>query len=366
LPERFRVVAVSANRDVRTVVSQAREFRPQLVALADEAAAAACRQELAGTGIQVLAGEEGLVAVATMPEADVLVGAVVGMAGLVPILAGAKAGKVIALANKESLVVGGQLLMDTACANGAVILPVDSEHSAILQCLAGENRPYLRRLILTASGGPFWGKRRSQLRGVTRREALRHPRWQMGAKISVDSATMMNKGLEVLEAHWLFGAALDAIDVVVHPQSIVHSLVEFQDGSIVAQLGPTDMRHPILYALTYPERVAAGLPGLDLLQVGQLQFMAPDDETFPCLTLAREAGRRGGTAPAALNAANEVAVAAFLQDRIEFLAIPEIVAQVLERHNERPADDLPAVLAADQEGRRLAQQLIDHWEGGAS
>jgi 1-deoxy-D-xylulose-5-phosphate reductoisomerase len=313
-----------------------------------------------------LAGEEGLVAVATMPEADVLVGAVVGMAGLVPILAGAKAGKVIALANKESLVVGGQLLMDTACANGAVILPVDSEHSAILQCLAGENRPYLRRLILTASGGPFWGKRRSQLRGVTRREALRHPRWQMGAKISVDSATMMNKGLEVLEAHWLFGAALDAIDVVVHPQSIVHSLVEFQDGSIVAQLGPTDMRHPILYALTYPERVAAGLPGLDLLQVGQLQFMAPDDETFPCLTLAREAGRRGGTAPAALNAANEVAVAAFLQDRIEFLAIPEIVAQVLERHNERPADDLPAVLAADQEGRRLAQQLIDHWEGGAS
>jgi 1-deoxy-D-xylulose-5-phosphate reductoisomerase len=309
-------------------------------------------------GPEILHGIDGLTAVATESGADVVVSAIVGALGFVPTYRALEKGIRVALANKETLVVAGELMTDAARRSGAQLLPVDSEHNALHQCLRGERREEVRRLVLTASGGPFRETPLERLRSVTREQALAHPTWRMGSKITIDSATLMNKGLEVIEAHWLFGFDPDAIDVVVHPQSIVHSMVELVDGSVIAQMGVTDMRHAIQYALTHPRRLASPCGRLDLLGVGPLEFYAPDLERFPALGLAYQALKLGGTYPAALNGANEVAVDAFLRGDAAFLDIPRVVGEVLQSHDGGPADSIERVIEADAWARASARSLL--------
>ena len=364
-PDRFAVAALTAHRKWEPLAELCRRHRPVLAVLDDPDAAQALERSLAGDGLptRVLAGGAGLVAAAALPGADTVVAAIVGAAGLQPTLAAAHAGKRILLANKEALVIGGAAFMAAVDHGGAVLLPIDSEHNAIFQCLpAGYARnpgaAGVRRILLTASGGPFRTRPRAELATVTADEACAHPNWVMGRKISVDSATMMNKGLEIIEAHWLFGVSREAIDVVVHPESVVHSLVEYVDGSVLAQLGHPDMRTPIAQALAFPDRVDTGVPALELVRRGALTFEAPDHDRFPCLGLAYAALGAGGTAPAVLNAANEVAVAAFLAGRIRFTDIAPACAEALARLPARPVRALDDALAADAEARGVTRAWL--------
>lgn len=349
--EKWEVAALAARSSVHRLEEQARKFHPEVVAVFDEGAALSLRQSLRDTDIQVLSGMEGLCEAAAWPGADLTLNAVVGMVGLQPTLAALQAGKALALANKETLVAGGAIVMEAARKRNLPILPVDSEHSAIFQCLQGcPERGALKKLVLTASGGPFFGRSRQELAGVTREQALRHPNWDMGAKITIDSATMMNKGLEVMEASWLFDLPEHRIEVVVHRESVIHSMVEYQDNAVVAQLGVPDMAVPIQYALTYPRRMPSPAGELDLCALGKLTFYPPDREAFPCLELCREALRRGGLVPAAANGANEQAVALFLEGKIGFLDIPRLVEAAMARQAPGVVT-LEAVLEADQEAR---------------
>ena len=354
-----QVAALTVNRSVELAEQQARQFQPQLVVAVDESAARDLKQRLADTSIRVVGGREGLMEAATLPQADTVVTAVVGIAGLEPTLAAIDQGKRIALANKETLVCAGDLVMRRAEEKGAEIVPVDSEHSAIFQCLQGcKDRGEVKRLIITASGGPFFGKTKEELEHVTRAQALRHPNWAMGAKITIDSATLMNKGLEFIEAMRLYHMPPQQIQVVVHRESIIHSLVEFNDGAILAQLGTADMRVPIQYALTWPERTPGPATPLDLLTCPPLTFAKPDPDTFRCLGLALECAQKGGTSTAILNGANEVAVELFLEEKISFLDIARLVEGALERVASKPADTLEDVLEADREARQAVRDLL--------
>ena len=354
-----QVAALTVNRSVELAEQQARQFQPQLVVAVDESAAQDLKQRLADTSIRVVGGREGLMEAATLPQADTVVTAVVGIAGLEPTLAAIDQGKRIALANKETLVCAGDLVMRRAEEKGAEIVPVDSEHSAIFQCLQGcKDRGEVKRLIITASGGPFFGKTREELEHVTRAQALRHPNWAMGAKITIDSATLMNKGLEFIEAMRLYHMPPQQIQVVVHRESIIHSLVEFNDGAILAQLGTADMRVPIQYALTWPERTPGPATPLDLLTCPPLTFAKPDPDTFRCLGLALECAQKGGTSTAILNGANEVAVELFLEEKISFLDIARLVEGALERVASKPAETLEDVLEADRAARQAVRDLL--------
>ena len=364
-PERFRAVALGARRDVGKLLAQCERFRPDYAALAEPQAAADLERALRQRGLptRVLAGSGALEHIAALPEAPAVMAGIVGAAGLASTLAAARAGQRLMIANKESLVMAGPLLLSQARAAGAMLLPIDSEHNAIFQCLPpglapGCEPPGVRRILLTASGGPFLDWSAEQLAAATPAQACKHPKWVMGRKISVDSATLMNKGLEVIEARILFGLAADRIDVVVHRQSLVHSLVEYVDGSLLAQLGSPDMRTPIAYALGWPERIDSGVQSLDLAQAGSLQFEPPDPVRFPCLPLAREAARVGGLAPAVLNAANEVAVAAFLEGRLNFCGISRVIEAVIDAGPSGTATDLDSVLAADASARERAVREV--------
>jgi 1-deoxy-D-xylulose-5-phosphate reductoisomerase len=364
-PDKFQIVALTANSQVDLLFQQCRQFKPRYAVMLDEAAAKLLSHRVheAGLSTEVLSGDSALAQVVVLPEVNTVMAAIVGAAGLRPTLAAAKAGKKILLANKETLVMAGNVFMDAVHASGATLLPIDSEHNAIFQALP---RGYdgdldasgVRRILLTASGGPFRNTPLSELQNVTPEQACAHPNWVMGRKISVDSATMMNKGLEVIEAHWLFNAGADDIQVVVHPQSVIHSLVEYVDGSVLAQLGNPDMRTPIAYGLAYPGRIDSGVASLDLFKVATMNFVAPDFERFPCLALAYQALRSAGTAPAILNAANEVAVAAFLDKQIPFLQISRVIAAALDALPVSMVNCLEDVLVADANARCFAQQQI--------
>jgi len=356
-PDRFEVVALAAGRNAKLLVEQLQRHRPRLVAVADAAAARAVR-EAAPRGIEVLEGEAGVSAVAAHPDVDFVLAAISGGAGLRSTAAAVEAGKPVGLANKESLVLAGELETPRAAARGVSILPVDSEHSAIHQSLVGHNRSEVRRLILTASGGPLRCVPAAELPAVTPARALKHPNWSMGDKITIDSATLMNKGLEVIEARWLFGVEPSRIDIVVHPESVVHSMVEYIDGSMVAQLGISDMRGPISYAMGHPGRLPLDLAPLDLARLGKLTFEPPDPERFPAFTLAYRALERGGTSPAVLSGADEGAVAAFLAGRCSFTQIAEICADVLEAHAPEPLRSVEQALAASEHGRREAEKRV--------
>ncbi|MBI3767611.1 MAG: 1-deoxy-D-xylulose-5-phosphate reductoisomerase [Deltaproteobacteria bacterium] len=357
-PDRFRVVALAAGRNVELLAAQVRRHEPELVSVADETCAAELRARVPGYAGRILAGQEGPLAVATHPRADIVLSALVGALGLEPTLAAIESGKDVALANKEVLVVAGALVTHAARARGVRILPVDSEHNAIFQALHGHNLVEVRRLILTASGGPFLRHTNADLARVTRADALKHPTWKMGPKITIDSATLMNKGLEVIEAHWLFDVAPERIDVVIHPQSIIHSMVEYIDGSVLSQMAVPDMTIPIAYALAYPDRLPlTHLRTLDLPTAGELTFVAPDRNRFPCLDLAYRALRAGDTMPAVLNAANEVAVERFLAEELGYRDIPAVVAAVMDAHAPVPAADLAALLAADRWARETARRV---------
>ncbi|HEX9398826.1 MAG TPA: 1-deoxy-D-xylulose-5-phosphate reductoisomerase [Anaeromyxobacter sp.] len=356
-PERFEVVSLAAGKNVARLAEQVRRFRPRLVALGDEVAARELRGLVPG-GVEVLAGDAGAVLAASHPDVDFVLAAISGAAGLRSTAAAVEAGKAIGLANKESLVLAGELLVRRAEEKGIAILPVDSEHSAIHQSLAGHNRDEVRRLILTASGGPLRTVPASELRDVTPARALKHPNWSMGDKITIDSATLMNKGLEVIEARWLFGVDPRRIDIVVHPESIVHSMVEYIDGSMVAQLGVSDMRGPISYALGHPGRLPLDLPPLDLGKLGKLSFEPPDAARFPAFTLAYRALEIGGTAPAVLSGADEAAVAAFLAGRCRFTDIADVCAAALEAHAPEPVRSVDQALAASDWGRREAERRV--------
>src|SRR5687767_12184866 len=358
----FRVVALGAGHNVQTLADQIAAHLPELVSVETDDAAHDLRAQLFERDIdlpRIIVGEPGLIEVATHPQADCIVSATVGAVGFVPTLRALEAGKRVALANKETLVMAGELMTRAALASGAELLPVDSEHNALHQCLRGEKRSEVRRIVLTASGGPFRTKTKKQMQESTVSEALRHPTWSMGAKITIDSATLMNKGLEVIEAHWLFGFSADQIGIVVHPESIVHSMIEMIDGSVIAQMGVTDMRHAIQYALTYPERHASDLPPLNLTALSSLHFEEPDLERFPCISLAYRALREGGTLPAAMNAANEEAVQAFIDQQICLTDIPRVIEAVMDKHQTQPATDLATVLEADELSRLLARVEID-------
>jgi len=354
------VLALSANSNIDLLEVQAREFKPKLISVRDEMLAENLTTRLRDLDIQVFYGEEGLKRVATIKEIDTVVTSIVGIAGLIPTMEAIKAGKNIALANKETLVTAGSIIISEAQKNAVKILPVDSEHSAIFQSLMGNNINEISKIILTASGGPFRGKNINELMKVTVSDALKHPNWSMGSKITIDSATMMNKGLEVIEAKWLFGIDVEGIEVLVHPQSIIHSMVEFKDGSIIAQLGSPDMRIPIQFALTYPNRSDNNFSRLNLLETGKLTFEAPDFETFPCLKLAFEALKIGGTMPVALNGANEVAVSLFLGGKIKFLDIPRIIEKVLEEHNVNINPCLNDIIEVDKWAREEAERAINN------
>ena len=363
LPGEFRVAALAAGRNTSVLADQVERFHPEVVSVSTSEAATELAHHLKNlvpsACPEIVVGEEGLLRVATHPETDLVVSAIVGVAGLAPTCRAIESGKQIALANKEVLVVAGELVTELAQRNGVQIIPVDSEHNAIHQCLRCGQANEVARVILTASGGPFLGYSSEQLRQVTPEMALRHPTWKMGDRITVDSATMMNKGMEVLEAHWLFDLDIGQISVWVHPQSIVHSLVEFVDGSMIAQLGITDMGQPILYALNYPRRLPGRRPGLDLNQVTRLEFMPPDSGKFPCLDLAYQAARELGALPCALNAADEVAVEAFLQRKIDFAGIPRIVAKMLEQANGvGKFSSIAEILEYDELVRRETRRLI--------
>ncbi len=368
-PDRYEVVALTAQRQWRALAAQCLRFRPQLAVLSDPTHVPELRAALAasGLGTEVASGEESLLAAATLPRADFVMAAIVGAAGLAPTLAAARAGRRVLLANKEALVMSGRLLLEAVADSGAELLPIDSEHNAIFQCLPsarpGVVAAGVTRIWLTASGGPFLRRPLASLGAVTPDEACAHPRWVMGRKISVDSATLMNKGLELIEAELLFGLPPGGVEVVIHPESIVHSLVAYADGSTLAQLGNPDMRTPIAHALAWPERMESGVESLDMLRLGALHFEAPDRGRFPCLRLAEAAARSGGTAAAILNAANEVAVAAFLEGRLNFTAIAAVIERVLERQSSTPMHSLADVLAADGESRRRASELVAGFAG---
>ncbi|MCB1857097.1 MAG: 1-deoxy-D-xylulose-5-phosphate reductoisomerase [Gammaproteobacteria bacterium] len=362
--DRFRVVALTANRDVEGLFRQCLEFQPNLAVLADERSARLLQRKITDQNlpIQVLSGVPGLQEVVSLGEVDYVMAAIVGAAGLVPVMAAVRAGKRILLANKEALVVAGRLFMEAVAQHRAQVLPIDSEHNAVFQCLprgieGGLEDVGVRRILLTASGGPFRTLPREQLKFVTPDQACAHPNWEMGRKISVDSATMMNKGLEVIEACWLFHTVPKNVSVVLHPQSIVHSLVEYKDGSVLGQMGHPDMRTPIAHALAWPDRIESGVGSLDLIAVARLEFEAPSMERFPCLKLAYQAMESGGAAPVVLNASNEVAVSAFLGGRLRFTDIPVVIEGALARLDGVQGSNLDDLLALDDEARRVAEQI---------
>lgn len=364
--DRYRIVALTANSNVAKLRDQCLQWRPPYAVIVDAGAAEQLRRELASSGCttEVLSGVEGLSAVAALPEVDCVMAAIVGASGLLPTLAAARAGKRVLLANKESLVMSGRLLMDAVRDHGALLLPIDSEHNAVFQCLPADRRAGLAalgvsRILLTASGGPFRTWPLARLAAVTPAQAIAHPNWVMGRKISVDSATMMNKGLEVIEACWLFDAEPERVEVVIHPQSVVHSMVEYTDGSVLAQLGNPDMRTPIANALAWPERIESGVAALDLFKVARLDFEAPDQRRFPCLGLARDALATGGTATAILNAANEVAVEAFLDARIGYLDIARLIADTLGAVPPHAATALEVILEDDRRAREFAVRTVE-------
>ena len=361
-PERFRVEAVTARTNVEDLAAIARRTGAKLAVIADETCYQDLKQALSGSGCDVAAGQEALVAAAARP-ADLVMAAIVGCAGLRPVMAAVEAGRTVALANKEALVTAGSLMIDAAHRANATILPVDSEHNAIFQCLVGSNAEHVSRLLLTASGGPFRTWDAEAIRAATPAQAVAHPNWSMGAKISVDSATLMNKGLELIEAHHLFGLPSDRLDVVVHPQSVVHSMVEFVDGSVLAQMGPSDMRVPIAHVLAWPERIRTPVERLDLARIGSLDFEVPDLDRFPALRLAREAMEAEGAAPIVLNAANEVAVEAFLGGRVQFFEIADIVAEALARSSAGAPAGIEEVMAIDGETRTMVQAMIEGSRG---
>jgi 1-deoxy-D-xylulose-5-phosphate reductoisomerase len=363
-PERFEVFALTAHRQVDKLCEQCIRFAPRYAVLdqPDDASALAARLEAAGCATEVLHGGNALVQVSAHPDVDVVMAAIVGAAGLAPALAAARSGKRLLLANKEALVLGGAMFMQAVSDGGATLLPIDSEHNAVFQSLpsnyAGLDQAGVRRVLLTASGGPFRDVPINKLDAVTPEQACAHPNWVMGRKISVDSATMMNKGLEVIEAHWLFAAPAERIDVVVHPQSVIHSMVEYVDGSVIAQLGNPDMRTPIAHALGFPDRIEAGVGSLDLFEIGRLTFQQPDLERFPCLALAYDALRAGGAAAAVLNAANEEAVAAFLSHRLAYRAISAVIEESLERADGLSVESIDAILDTDRRARVIARDRI--------
>jgi 1-deoxy-D-xylulose-5-phosphate reductoisomerase len=359
-PGRFQIAALSAHSNAELLIQQALEFRPAAVVIGDEKHYQTVQNALAGQPTEVLAGTAALADIAGLDDTDIVLTAMVGYAGLLPTVRAIKAGKTIALANKETLVVAGQLITGLVKKHSVGLYPVDSEHSAIFQCLVGEEQNPIEKVILTASGGPFRGRTMQELASVTKAQALKHPNWDMGAKITIDSASLMNKGLEVIEAKWLFGLRDDQIEVVVHPQSIIHSLVQFKDGSLKAQLGLPDMKLPIQYALGYPERLPSKYPRFSFLDYPQLTFEQPDQSTFRNLPLAFEAMRRGGNAPCVLNAANEVAVAAFLRDGIGFLQMPDLVENCLSKVSYLAEPALDDYVQTDQETRRVAQEFLKH------
>jgi 1-deoxy-D-xylulose-5-phosphate reductoisomerase len=358
-PERFKVAGLSAGANVQLLKQQILRFRPQVVSVLNKELSEALRRELTNIPVEILHGVEGLIRVATHPEVDQVVSAIVGAVGLIPTLSAIKSGKTVALANKESLVMAGKIVMEEAKRNHVRILPVDSEHSAIFQALLGHQKEDVHRLILTASGGPFLNFPHARLHDVTVKEALHHPRWEMGKKITIDSASLMNKGLEVIEAHWLFGVPVEKVVVLIHPQSVVHSMVEYIDGSIIAQMGITDMRIPISYTLSFPKRLNLNLPPLDLPKSEGLTFSVPDPERFPCLKLAYQSIEIGETMPAILNATNEVAVGAFLEGSIKFTSIPSLLKRVMEEHDVKPVHTIEDILKADHWAREKAKALLE-------
>ena len=356
-PEKFQVCALSAGSNVELFARQIRKFKPRLVALFDVTKIDILRELVADLDVEIVSGPEGLVSVASFLDADLVVSGVVGSVGLLPALSALRAGKNLALANKETLVIAGELVLQEAELTNAKVIPIDSEHSAIFQALNGEKPERIKKIILTASGGPFRTFSLKQMENITVKEALNHPNWSMGAKITIDSSTMMNKGLEYIEAKWLFGVNTN-VEVIVHAQSIIHSMIEFVDTSIIAQLGIPDMRVPIAYALTYPDRFVSELPSLDLALMGDLTFEAPDLERFPCLQLAMDAMKTGETMPAVLNAANEVAVQAFLDEQIPYKEISEIIRMVMHNHHPVPLKELQNILDADLWAREESTKII--------
>lgn len=356
-PEKFQIVGMSAGNNVDLFAKQIRKFKPRVVALFDTKKIPTLKERIADLDIEILSGEEGTITVATLTEADVVVSGVMGSAGLLPAIHALKSGKNLALANKETLVIAGELVLREAKKTNSQIIPIDSEHSAIFQVLNGEKKERIKKIILTASGGPFRTFSLNQMETVTVQDALKHPNWDMGAKITIDSSTMMNKGLEYIEAKWLFGVNTP-VEIIVHAQSIIHSMIEFVDTSILAQLGIPDMRVPIAYALTYPDRFECDLPSLDLTTMGNLTFEAPDFERFPCLQLAIDAMEIGKTMPAVLNAANEIAVQAFLDELISYKDIAELICIVMQNHNPSPLKELQDVLIADRWAREETTKLV--------
>jgi 1-deoxy-D-xylulose-5-phosphate reductoisomerase len=359
--DRFRVVALGAGRNIEKLVEQIVRHQPELVSVESDETAEKLNETLHTRDVsrpRIAIGEEGLVEIATHERAECVVSGTVGAVGFVPTLRALEAGKRVALANKETLVMAGELMTQAAEKSGAELLPVDSEHNALHQCLRGEKRSEVRRLILTASGGPFRTRDKAAIETASVAEALKHPTWNMGAKITIDSATLMNKGLEVIEAHWLFGFNADQINIVVHPESVVHSMIELVDGSVIAQMGVTDMRHAIQYALTYPDRHPTELAPLNLTKLSSLNFEEPDLERFPCISLAYRALKSGGTMPAAMNAANEESVQAFIEERIHLPDIPRVIDEVMTGHQRREVETLEDVLEADRSARTEAQSAI--------
>jgi 1-deoxy-D-xylulose-5-phosphate reductoisomerase len=357
-PERFQITGLAAGRNIQLLRAQALEFHPRIVSISEPPLAEQLSRDLRSEGIEVVCGEAGLVSIASDSETELVIAAMVGAAGFLPVLRAISCGKDIALANKETLVVAGPIIAREVANKKVRLLPVDSEHSAIWQCLEGQKRDAVRKLILTASGGPFLKRDRSTFRSVTVAEALEHPNWRMGKKITIDSATLMNKGLEMIEAHYLFDEPASKLDVIIHPQSVIHSMVEFVDGSVIAQLGTADMRIPIQIALTYPDRWENKLPSIDLPKIGSLEFFEPDLNKFPCLNLAHQALETGGTMTAVLNAANEIAVENFLLERLPFSSIPQIVESTMQKHDIKTNPGLEDVLEADRWARNKAQSFI--------
>ncbi|MFM1744886.1 MAG: hypothetical protein RLZZ630_823 [Bacteroidota bacterium] len=357
-PDLFCVELLTANGNAELLIEQARKFKPDSVVICDNSRLEQVKTALEPEHIKVYGGLQSVTQLMSSDRIDVVLTAMVGFAGLEPTLAAIRSGKAIALANKETLVVAGDLVTRLAMEHKAPIYPVDSEHSAIFQCLAGEMHNPIEKIVLTASGGPFRGRKRAELQGITKVQALKHPNWTMGAKITIDSSTLMNKGLEMIEAKWLFDLTPEQIEVVVHPQSIIHSIVQFRDGSMKAQMGLPDMKLPIQYAIAYPHRIDSDFPRFEFTRYPSLTFEAPDEETFRCLTLARQAMQLGGNTPCVLNAANEIAVAAFLRDEIGFLQIPELIENVMEHAQRDDRAELSVYLESDREGRRLALDYI--------
>ncbi len=358
-PDKFKILALSSNSNIQLLLEQCRKFKPKYAAITSTIPDKNLYKQFKQLGTELLFGPDGLNFIASVPEADMVITATVGISGLLPTISAIMSGKNIALANKETLVVAGEIVMNLAKSRNIQILPVDSEHSAIFQCLIGEPKNSIEKIYLTASGGPFRGKKLSDLKSVTLKQALNHPNWNMGNKITIDSATMMNKGLEAIEARWLFDLKPEQIEILIHPQSVIHSLVQFKDGSVKAQLGVPDMRLPIMYALTYPERLESSLPRLNLIQYGQLTFESPDYETFLALKLALQALKTGGNMPCILNAANEIAVQAFLEQRISFIEIPQIVESLMNQIDFEPYPSLDDLLQCDNLTRQKTKEFIN-------